>query len=244
MSPVDFPLTLPGCAIDAVRHRNGKRWIDAHTIAPSACCPRCQHASTRIHSRSVRTPRDVPVSAWPVCVALHVRRFFGRQPDCPQQTFAERVPDLVPFRGQRTVRFTRRLQVLATALRAEAGARVAVQSQLPTSPDTLLRLLRAMEPPPPPVPRVLGVDDCALQKGRTYGTILVDLEQRRPIDLLPDRRAETLTTWLCAHPGVAVIARARSTEYARGAMLGAPDALHVPTAGTCSKTIVRPSNAS
>ena len=74
---------------------------------------------------------------------------------------------------------------------------------------------------------MLGVDDWALRNGRSYGTILVDLEARRVVDLLPDRTAQTLTDWLNDRDTVTVIARDRSTEYARGSALGAPGAVQV-----------------
>lgn len=74
---------------------------------------------------------------------------------------------------------------------------------------------------------MLGVDDWAFRKGQSYGTILVDLERRRPVDLLPDRTADTLVRWLGERPGVEVIARDRSSEYTRAIQEAAPHAREV-----------------
>jgi transposase len=75
--------------------------------------------------------------------------------------------------------------------------------------------------------RVLGVDDWAWKKGQRYGTILCDLERRRPVDLLPERSADSFASWLKAHPGVEIISRDRGDEYIKGAGQGAPQAVQV-----------------
>lgn len=74
---------------------------------------------------------------------------------------------------------------------------------------------------------MLGVDDFAFRKRKRYGTILVDLERHRVIDLLPNRESETLQKWLEAHPTVEVVSRDRWWAYARGTSDGAPQALQV-----------------
>lgn len=86
---------------------------------------------------------------------------------------------------------------------------------MPTSGDTMLRIIRQTPIPEIPEPMIIGVDDWAKRRGRQYGTIVVDLERQRILDLLPARTAETLSKWLQSHPQIQVVIRDRSGEYAR-----------------------------
>jgi transposase len=201
--------------------------ISAQGMQPEAACPDCGTASQAVHSRYPRHPADLPSLGSEVHLHLCVRRFYCRNPACARITFAEPIPDLLAPRARRTRRFATAQGRIGVTCGGEAGTRLLHILGMPTSPDTVLRLVRAIPLPAHAPPQFLGVDDWARRKGQTYGTILVDLEEHRVVDLLPDRMAQTLATWLQEHDTVSVIARDRSTEYARGASLGAPEAIQV-----------------
>jgi transposase len=180
-----------------------------------------------VHSRYRRRPADLPLLGSQVRVGLRVRRFYCRNAACARRTFAERLPELVAPRARRTRRLAEAQGRVGAALGGEASSRLLSRLAMPASAATVLRSVRSLALPEQDAPRVVGVDDWAMRKGRTYGTIVVDLERRCVIDLLPDRTAETLAGWLQQRPGIAAVARDRSTEYSRGIALGAPAAVQV-----------------
>ncbi len=197
------------------------------STAPAADCPRCGTPSRRLHSHYRRTVADLPCQDRLVALRLVVRRFRCSQPGCPQAVFCERLPGLLAAHARSTKRLTVAHRALGLALGGEAGSRLADRLDLPTSPDTLLRRVRGVPDEVEPPPRYVGVDDWAVRKGQRYGTILIDLERGRVLDLLPGRDGAALKAWLKDHPGVEVITRARWAPYAQAAAAGAPQAKQV-----------------
>jgi len=144
------------------------------------------------------------------------------------------LPLLAAAGARTTVRLRDAHTSLGFALGGEAGARLSRRLAMTTSPDTLLRRVKASPGGATTPPRVLGIDDWAWRKGRRHGTILIDLERSRVLDLLPDRESATLQTWLKDRPEIEIISRDRSGAYA----LRQPALRHLrpskwPTVGTC-----------
>src|SRR5262245_13701740 len=165
--------------------------------------------------------------ASPSALHLTARKFFCKNADCPRVVFCERLPELVPRHARSTSRLADVQRAIAFALGGEPGSRLAAKLGLPSSPATLLRRAKQAALTPVAPPRVLGVDDWAWRKGQSYGTLLVDLERGRVIDLLPGRDGEALRQWLKDHPGIEVISRDRASAYAQAAADAAPQARQV-----------------
>jgi AraC-like DNA-binding protein len=225
MKDVLFPDAV-GMVLDRLAEVDGIVVAEAHSVVPELTCPDCATVSRRVHSRYGRRLAEYPVSGRRMVVKLEVRRFFCDAAGCARRTFVEQVEGL-------TTRYARAGPGVKTLWRSVAltaggrpGMRLCRSLAIPTSQARLLGQLHAPDVPACS-PRVLGVDDFAFRRSRTYGTILLDVETSTPIDLLPDRTGETLAAWLTTHPGAEIICRDRDSGYSRAIKEAVPDATEV-----------------
>ncbi len=201
--------------------------LAARTTPAEARCPVCSALSQRVHSRYVRTLADLPWQGVPVNLRLHVRRFFCDEASCQRKIFAERLSGVVAHYARRTERLEELFTHVSFALGGEPGARLLSELGVRVSGDTLLEHIRSLNLGEARTPRILSVDDFSFRRSRKWGTVLVDLERHKLVDILPDRSADTFARWLSEHPGVEVVSRDRSGEYADAVRRAAPEAIQV-----------------
>src|SRR5215207_4250051 len=227
MAGTDLLPPLGGLAVIASKLEGDLVVVSAQTTTRRAACPLCRVPSSAIHSRYVRTLADLPWQGRRVQIRLVVRRFRCSNCDCPRKVFCERLVDAAQPHARTTYRLTEAHAAVGLALGGEAGSRLCQRLAAPTSPDTLLRRIKSLPRSSHPPPRVLGVDDFAFRRRHTYGTLLMDLERRCVVDLLPDRETNTLVRWLKQRPGVEIVSRDRASAYSQAVALAVPTATQV-----------------
>ena len=228
MSPTEL-LLPPACdiLITEVSMTEGLLVVVAAPVSASAVCPLCGTASERIHSRYRRTIADLPFGNRSLALRLVVRRFVCKDAGCRRAVFCERLPKLVDAYAWSTTRLKSLHRAIGTTSGGEPGSRLAEELAIPVSGDTIIRRVKASPVEPETPVRCLGIDDFAFRKGHDYGTILIDLERGRVIDILKSRDCADVEAWLKAHPGIEVITRDRASAYANAASGGAPQAKQV-----------------
>lgn len=208
---------------------SGPNWIVRADGPPHAACPTCGRVSRSRHSAYVRTLKDLPAVGAVVSLNIRVSRWRCVAPACAVRFFADRLPGVADLRGRRTCRANVVARLIGYALGGRAGERLTTRIGLPVSNDTLLRGVKqgARLTTAAAQAQVIGVDEWAKRKGRTDGTIMVDLERHTVIDVLDEHSTEAVEQWLVAHPAIHTICRDRNGRYAKAARRAAPAAQQV-----------------
>src|SRR5713226_2028262 len=209
-----FPLP-DGIFISSVRPSVTELVVHIACRRPCAACPVCQQPSERVHGTYGRTVADLPCAGRRVILSLTVRKFVCTTPTCPRKIFTERLLGLVQSYARMTGRLIALVQALGLAAGGQLGTRLAERVAITTTPSTLLGHLMQLPVPVARAVRVLGVDDFAWKKRHRYGTLLVDLERHKIIEVLADRESATVEQWLSMHPEVEVVSRDRGKEYTK-----------------------------
>lgn len=216
-----------GLIVESIVEREGSIAVTARAGTQARECPLCGRASSRVHSRYVRTVSDLPCAGRKVELCLVVRRFVCDAPFCGRRIFAERFEGVVCERSRRTARLECIVHHLGLALGGRPAASFAKRLMMPVSNDTLLRVVRRRACSQAEPLRVAGIDDWAFRRNHRYGTIVCDLERRRIVTLLPDREIATIEAWLAGQPGIEVISRDRGGGYGEAAAKALPHAIQV-----------------
>ncbi|MFI6359625.1 ISL3 family transposase [Streptomyces sp. NPDC050743] len=212
--------------VEGVSDSSGILAVEAMSTARPGRCPNCHKQGRRVHSTYQRALDERPLGSRRVIIRLRVRRYFCDRKSCSRTMFVEQVPGLSTRYRRSSTGLADWLRLIAIELGGRPAARLCRRLRLSAGRTRLLRLLTAPTVPDR-APRVLGVDEFAFRKGCTYGTVLVDVEAGRVVDVLPDRTSETFAAWLTEHPGAEIICRDRASAYTKAVRESAPDALEV-----------------
>ncbi|MCT4644563.1 MAG: ISL3 family transposase [Carboxylicivirga sp.] len=219
-------LRISKIKISNIEYKQSLITFHASITSKKAKCPVCNRYSYSVHDRYTRTITDLPVFQYSTEIILGVRKFKCQNAICQRKVFTERHDDILPY-ARRTLRVDKLLSEIAIEMTSGAGSKLSDKLNVKVSRATITRLAYRLQPPEPRKLTVVGVDDWAFRKGVNYGTVLVDMETSKPIDLLPTREGEDLEAWLEKNPGIEIITRDRASSYSSAIDSASPGTLQV-----------------
>jgi transposase len=220
-----FPLALPeGLEVTALEMIDEVLTMTAVSTQVHPCCPLCSTPATRVHSHYTRKLADLPCSGQQVRLRVLVHKYFCDMPNCARKIFVERLTPFVEPWARVTRRLYQIVQIIGLATGGRLGVRVTDRLGIETTRQTILRRIMAL--PTEPVGQVpqIGIDDFSFRRGRKFGTIVVDLQTHKVLDVLSDRTTDTSAAWMATHPEIELVSRDRGGDYAAAARKAVPAA--------------------
>lgn len=170
---------------------------------------------------------DLPSGGHRVSIVLEVRKFKCRNEDCIRKIFSERYPDYTKPYSRKTDRAVENLASILIEVSSRKGSYLTGLIQMKQSPSTCLRIVSRLPIPGYTDKKVIGIDDWTFRKGINYGSIIVDAETGRPIDLINSRGELEVTSWLKNHPEIDIVTRDRASSYSKAIRTALPSCIQI-----------------
>ncbi len=226
-SPFYALLQLPGISINTVHVDGSSIVINAQIKGKYGVCPVCGKKSHQLHSTYYRNLQDLSVFSKPVSIKLLIKKFKCINLQCERKIFSQQLSSGFDRYSRRTKRANEQITQMSLEMSARKSSWVSNLQGLPVSPSTCLRLTGKCDISIENHIRHLGIDDWAYRKGHTYGTILVDRETGKAVDLIRSRDKEDIVKWLKSHPNIESVTRDRAECYSRSISLALPNAVQI-----------------
>ena len=217
---------FPKFRINKIEHNSSAIKIFASIKSKRSQCPVCGTFSTSVHDTYTRKLADLSAFQNSATILLRTRKFKCKNLTCNRKVFSEQTTHIKRY-SRRTARASSILDTLSIELTGKLGSLLSKQLLLPVSTSTVTRIALKQKLPEIIQPIVLGIDDWAFRKGVSYGTILIDMETSRPIELLASRESADLKEWLKKYPNVKIVTRDRAGSYSSAINDVCPNAIQV-----------------
>ncbi len=152
---------------------------------------------------------------------------FCSNSDCKHKTFSERHP-FVAIKGKKTIRLENSILSRSLDVSSINASKLLASEGVAVSKSSICAMLKKMRGIVDKS-RVFNicVDDFAIRKRFSYGTIMVDLDTHRIIDLLPSRETQDVQEWLKTYPNIRIISRDGAMTYSSAASQAHPEAVQI-----------------
>lgn len=202
-----------------------------------AKCPRCDQSSQIIRSRYLRKLMDLPIGATKVVIHLLSRKFKCNNPICRQLIFSEQNTLVTEKYSRKTNRVFDLLTKILVEISSIKGSYLTSLLNIGHSSSSCLRLVHSLPIPNPVIPECIGIDDWAKRKGMKYGTIIVNGETGKAIELIDSRKCDEIVGTLSKFKGVSFVTRDRSSAYGKAISQALPNAHQIADKFHLSKNI-------
>ena len=199
-------------------------YLQIRNSKKQASCPICGKPSLTVHSKYRRVLQHFPIFNKQVWIYLMAKKYRCHNPKCECKIFCEQIEGLTKRYSRKTTELQKAFEKVLVEVSARKGTYILKNLGFKISLTTCLRIVHNMDIPTPQNLTAVGIDDWAYRKGMVYGSIVIDQETSKPVDMIWGRNCTEVKNWLAQHKQINIVTRDRATGFASSIREALPNA--------------------